>query len=320
MPQGSISSGWTFSPAAAWTASNSQYTDSGPSLANWATSTAELALPSGTVSWQANMTIPAGAPSDNNSGVYVQSGNGQNAVFFAVVDNNSLEWSVTANGNWQGWNFLGSINPTSSHVYQITLQSNGTFSVWLDGTAKATGISAGPASVWTGGMAAADLYTQTGTGGEQVNTIFNNVSWNAPVVPAAPTNLAATAGNGQVTLTWTAAGGATNYNLYRGTSGGGETLLQSGLTGTSFTNTGLSNGTTYYYQVTAVNSSGESTDPPRSRPCRKEAFHRDGLSLPPPLGPRATASTPTAAPASPTGQLLPPSWHCPQGPSPGKRT
>ena len=204
------------------------------------------------------MTIPAGDPSDNNSGVYVQSGNGQNAVFFAVVGDNSLEWSVTANGNWQGWNYLGSINPTSSHAYQVTLQTNGTFSVWLDGTAKATGISAGPASAWTGGMAAADLYTQTGTGGEQVNTIFNNVSWNAPVVPAAPTNLAATAGNGQVTLTWTAAGGAISYNLYRGTSGGGETLLQSGLTGTSFTNTGLSNGTTYYYQITAVNSSGES--------------------------------------------------------------
>ena len=52
--------------------------------------------------------------------------------------------------------------------------------------------------------------------------------------------------------------GATGYNLYRGTSSGGETLLQAGLAGTSFTNTGLASGTTYYYQVTAVNSKGES--------------------------------------------------------------
>jgi hypothetical protein len=81
-----------------------------------------------------------------------------------------------------------------------------------------------------------------------------------PSVPAPPTNVTASAGNALVTLTWTASTGATSYNLYRSTSSGGEgaTPFLTGLTGTSFTDTGLSNGTTYYYQVTAVNSSGES--------------------------------------------------------------
>lgn len=76
--------------------------------------------------------------------------------------------------------------------------------------------------------------------------------------PAAPVGLTAAAGNAQVSLSWATSVGASSYNVYRGTSSGAAVLLQSGLTAPSFTNTGLSNGTTYYYQVTAVNASGES--------------------------------------------------------------
>jgi hypothetical protein len=78
--------------------------------------------------------------------------------------------------------------------------------------------------------------------------------------PAAPTGLAATAGNAQVSLSWTASAGATSYNVYRGTSAGGEspTPVQSGITGATYTDTGLTNGTAYYYKVAAVNGSGTS--------------------------------------------------------------
>src|SRR5207237_6854223 len=75
--------------------------------------------------------------------------------------------------------------------------------------------------------------------------------------PPAPTGLKAPPGDGRVALSWNAAGGATGYNVYRGTASGSEALLQSGVTGTTFTDTGLANGTTYFYRVSGVNAAGE---------------------------------------------------------------
>jgi hypothetical protein len=73
----------------------------------------------------------------------------------------------------------------------------------------------------------------------------------------------ATATKTQVTLTWASSASAATYNVYRGTSPGGEgaTAFKTGLTSTSFADTAVTPGTNYYYEVTAVNSFGES---PRS--------------------------------------------------------
>jgi hypothetical protein len=77
-------------------------------------------------------------------------------------------------------------------------------------------------------------------------------------IASAPGNLKATPNLGQVALTWTASPNATSYNLYRGTSPTQEatTPIASGITGTSYTNTGLTNGVTYYFLVSGVNGSG----------------------------------------------------------------
>jgi acid phosphatase type 7 len=84
----------------------------------------------------------------------------------------------------------------------------------------------------------------------------------SPQRPSAPT-LSASAGDGSVHLSWNAPadGGAaiSGYNLYRGTTAGGETLLRNVGNVTSTDDTALTNGTKYYYRVAAVNSVGEGT-------------------------------------------------------------
>lgn len=83
-----------------------------------------------------------------------------------------------------------------------------------------------------------------------------------PLVPGAPTNLSATPGNTQVTITWTAPaddGGSPiiNYKLYRSTTSSGTYALIASPSGLTYTDTGLTNGQTYWYKVSAANGVGE---------------------------------------------------------------
>jgi hypothetical protein len=78
--------------------------------------------------------------------------------------------------------------------------------------------------------------------------------------PTAPTGLQATAGDTQVSLSWTASSGATSYNVKRSTTSGSGYSIISSPTAANYTDTGLTNGTTYYYVVSAVNSGGESAN------------------------------------------------------------
>jgi len=79
----------------------------------------------------------------------------------------------------------------------------------------------------------------------------------SPVAPAAP-SVTATAGPGagNITLAWAPVMGATSYNLYWGTAPGLTTNLISPAT-SPYIHGGRTTGSTYYYAVTAVNSSGE---------------------------------------------------------------
>ena len=77
--------------------------------------------------------------------------------------------------------------------------------------------------------------------------------------PYAASGLSATvSNNNNITLSWTAGSGAISYNLYRAAEAGyeGTNPVVTGVTNTSYMDTNLNNGTTYYYQVVAVNGSG----------------------------------------------------------------
>jgi fibronectin type 3 domain-containing protein len=73
--------------------------------------------------------------------------------------------------------------------------------------------------------------------------------------------LTATAGLAVVNLSWTVPfdGGSaiTGYAIYRGTTGGGETLLTTIAPGTTYADVSVTSGLTYYYRVLAMNAEGD---------------------------------------------------------------
>jgi beta-glucanase (GH16 family) len=85
-------------------------------------------------------------------------------------------------------------------------------------------------------------------------------SYMTTSVPDVPTGLSVAPAGTQVVLSWSPSNGATNYNVKSSTTNGGPYITIGSTSATSFTNTGLANGTTYYYVVSAVNSYGESTN------------------------------------------------------------
>ena len=141
---------------------------------------------------------------------------------------------------------------------------------WNFGDGSATSTAQNPSHTYT----VAGTYTATLTvrdSSSPAKTASSTVTVTASplnaTVPGAPTGLTATAGTGQVSLSWqapSADGGQniTSYRVYRSTSSGSETPVTSGgCSGLgavlSCTDTGLTAGQTYFYKVTAVNGIGE---------------------------------------------------------------
>ncbi len=144
-------------------------------------------------------------------------------------------------------------------------------------------LSPQPAFTWSvvsggvGSISSAGLYSAgSSAGSATVKAASGSVSGTAAVTvnAASPgvTDLAVYAtGSGRVTLYWTALANATGYNIYRGTSSSGEdyahplngstpvnTVSYPGSPMEIYTNTGLTDGTEYFYTVKAVYSNGQS--------------------------------------------------------------
>jgi fibronectin type 3 domain-containing protein len=146
--------------------------------------------------------------------------------------------------------------------------SNGATS-YAVGRSTATGgpytriATAGGTSYTDGGLTNGTKYfyvvAASNAAGTSANSAEIGATPVAPVnVPAVPAGLLATAGNAQVALSWNASSGAASYGLSRSTTSGGPYSKIATPTGTSYTDLGLTNGTTYYYVVAATNSAGTS--------------------------------------------------------------
>jgi fibronectin type 3 domain-containing protein len=121
------------------------------------------------------------------------------------------------------------------------------------------------------GLAASTTYyyivTAVNAAGQSVASAQFTAATDAPVVtiPTAPVGVTATGGANQVSISWSAVSGATSYNIYYATTTGVTKTSGAKITNAEnpYVQTGLAVGTTYYYIVTALNSSGESAASPQ---------------------------------------------------------
>jgi DNA/RNA endonuclease G (NUC1) len=157
----------------------------------------------------------------------------------AVVNVDSSNFALTTTGV-AGASVTGVTG--SGTTYTVTVNTGSG-----DGTIRLDVVSNGMAADAAGNALAAAFTTG------EVYTV------NKP--PAAPTSLVATAGNATVGLTWTASSGATGYNVKRSTTNGGPyTTIAPNVATASYTDNAVTNGTTYYYVVSAINANGESAN------------------------------------------------------------
>jgi hypothetical protein len=154
-------------------------------------------------------------------------------------------------------------NTTSYNLYYSTTTgvtpANGT---------KVTGIttSSYTQTGLTNGTTYYFIVTAVNANGESAPSSQASATPNIPAVagagaPIAPSALSAAAGNSQVSVLWALSPGATSYNLYYSTATGvtpANGTRVAGITSNTYTQLGLTNGTPYYFIVTAVNASGES--------------------------------------------------------------
>ena len=161
---------------------------------------------------------------------------------------------------------FGNVLDQSSKQMTTSLTNNGNADVTISGVTvvglgfTASGIVNG--TVLTPGQSATLTVTFAPTSGGPVNAAAATITSNAT---NSPTIIALTGtGMHSVVLTWSASptGGVT-YNVFRGTSPGGEgttPINTAPITTLTFTDTNVTPGTTYYYTVEAVDSGG-SSDP-----------------------------------------------------------
>ena len=175
--------------------------------------------------------------------IYPQTDNARYVgVDFHCTDGSTLRDSGIIDSNG------ASVHPNAGHGGNIGLNS------WTQINASLASLAGKSIDrIWV-------AYDRPGSTGQYRGYIDDiNIDPPTAAVPGKPTGVTATAGNAQVKVSWTAPSGTvTSYKLYRSTTAGGEgtTAYKSALTGSSYTDTGLTNGTTYYYKVAAVNSAG----------------------------------------------------------------
>jgi fibronectin type 3 domain-containing protein len=166
--------------------------------------------------------------------------------------------SATGGANQATISWSTATGATSYNVYWSTTtgvtKATGTKIAGVTSPYVHTGLSVGTAYYY--------IVTAVNSVGESLASSQAMATTNPPppTVPSAPTGVTAAGGAKQVTISWSAVSGATSYNLYWSTASGLTIGTGAKITGATspYVQTGLADGTAYYYIVTAVNGVGES--------------------------------------------------------------
>jgi len=192
-------------------------------------------------------------------------------VAMGLNTNASNANTVTASGytyvevyiNWLGapHAFMTNGTPVAVNLSQYTAGFNSSPSYSVGNATNGSVSLSGSTATFTAnsgfsGMGSFNFTVTDSAGDSMTQTVTVLVTPAPATTPATPTGLFATAGNAQVTLGWNASTGATGYPVDRALSSGGPYSPIALVTTTGYTNTGLANGTTYFYTVAASNSVG----------------------------------------------------------------
>jgi hypothetical protein len=153
------------------------------------------------------------------------------------------------------------------HVAATRNNTSGAMQVYVDGVLRGSGVGPTGSRTWPPNLRIGSIQTGNNflNGSLDDVRLYDRILTSNEIAaliapPAAPAGLAAVARDGSVALNWSASAGASNYFVKRSTtSGSGYTAIATNAS-LAFTNTGLANGTLYYFVVSAVNAFGESTN------------------------------------------------------------
>lgn len=246
----------------------------------YSSSTNEARTSAGSQSWT-DYSVEARVKVENFNGsnrAYVAGRykDGNNYYAASLTGGNKLELRKKVGGSTSNL-ASKSYTVTPGVWYTVKLEMSGsTIRMYVNGNLE---LSATDSSLASGGIGLVAYKTVT----KYDNIIVESGGGTPPTPPPAPSGVTASAGNGQVTVSWNAVSGADSYNVKRAASSSGPyATIASGITSTSHTDTSVVNGTTYYYVVTAVNSAGES---PASSPVSATPQSGGGGAPPDPSGP-----------------------------------
>ncbi len=177
--------------------------------------------------------------------------------------------SITVDPNYTGYlaDMPNATSPNGPALFEVDydLNSSGTLTLANGGlmnlhqnctftAAKIEGVSLSPGTHPYSELSASfpNNFLPGGSGSIMVRPAL----YGPPSPAGPPTGLTALAGNGQVNLAWTPTPGATNYNVKRSITDGGPYSTIASVNGSSYTDVGLSDGTTYFYVVSAISPPG----------------------------------------------------------------